>query len=145
MSYPYGYSFPWFFSTKYKDARGFFTYYAILVSLSELSVGSRESAIHLLEHEINYQRDNLLTDISKNPTQAERLEQVRRLVLLLRLENVQNTIMGFVQSSVLDLAEIRRFKQMVNDFDASLVFFDPKNDYRFSLLRRSLDDHFRAS
>jgi hypothetical protein len=143
MSYPYyGYPFP-NFSTNDKDSQGFFTYYALLVSLSELGVGSRESPIHLLEREINYQRANLPKGISESPTQAK-LERVRRLVLLLRLENVQTRIMDSIQNSVLDLAEIRRYTQMVDDFNESLVFFDPKQDYRSSLLRRSLDDHFRA-
>jgi hypothetical protein len=128
------------YSTKDSGTRGYFAYFALMLSLTELGTGLREGAIHVLEREINYQRKTLENDCPPpGSSGCDNLERMRRLILLLRLEVPQSNIMNILQSSAVDAARLRLNRQIVDDFDATLAIFDPHETLRASLLKPDLD------
>ena len=122
-----------YYSSKNGDTSGLIAYFALIVSLAELGVGEREGAVHLLEREIQYQRSNISKNSSNYPLECsqlskkecENVDKARRLILLLRLENVQEALMNGVQSSALDFARVRRGIEMISDYDNAMFLFDP--------------------
>jgi len=124
----------------------FFAYFALTVSLSEFAVGAPESAIHFLDREIEYERKDLIDffdgrkDTSWNcqgsvetedcrTAQQFRIQYLRRLIILLRLEFAQSMMMRGV-NKVIDVARLKRWDRMVDDYEESLIFYDPERKRR---------------
>src|SRR5208282_5105836 len=68
-----------------------------------------------------------------------KVEKIRRLILLLRLEVAQANMMNMLQNNAVDRAQLRRNKQIVDDFDAALAIFDPQGALHSSLLKSDLN------
>ena len=137
----------------------FFEYSALVVSLAELGVGARESAVRLLEREIESQREaldkfkpqailqpstcaNSASAKCQNENQLK-IQYLRRLIVLLRLELIQSDLLnaasGPVSSTALNPTRIRRWMEMVKDYDDALFFFDGDERRRNSLRKASFD------
>ncbi len=136
-----------------EDTFGFFAYLSLTVSLSELGVGAREGAVHLLEREIQLERRDLQNLRSKPPLKQlqcdgdrqgtdcnSRLVFLQKLIILLRLELNQTIILKNISSSALDIIRIRRLLEMIDDYETALIYFDPDGRRRNSLKKRSIND-----
>jgi hypothetical protein len=124
---------------KKEDSYGFFGYFALIVSLAEVGVGARESAVHLLESEIAIERNGLGTFPAQLPCNSSspdkncddvaapaRLSYLQRLVVLLRLEAAQFLILNSLPSEALNLVRARLLSHMIEDYDAALKPYDPE-------------------
>jgi hypothetical protein len=120
------------------NPRGFFAYMALTVALAEFGVGARESAIHLLEREIQAERIDLKAS-SSNYT----LSYAEGLVILSRLQLIQYEMIEAISAQEADFMRIDKLRQRVEDYDAVLEIFDPETEPNKMALRKSL--HRRTS
>jgi hypothetical protein len=136
-------------------AYGFFGYFGLTISLAEFLVGARETGMHFLEREIESEREELQSFVDKHaplplfcardakPDDCEnvrqfRLDYLRRLVTLLRLEFNQSMMLAAVPSSEIDVVRVRRWKQIIEDDEQALRFYDPDKKRRNAMLRETL-------